>query len=118
MSDRVGSNLCYWILTYLGKVISSSTVQHVNKEDYEDPAIKVQINTFICLIDKWLNDANFVWHHLTDGALHLEDEHDPIESTQTGIVPTDEEYGDMIEEPLLDVDDIGRPRQVSMHNSC
>ena len=33
MSHCIGSDLCYWILTQSGKVLASTTVQHVTNDD-------------------------------------------------------------------------------------
>ena len=33
VSHRIGSHLCYWILTQSGKVLASTTVQHVTNDD-------------------------------------------------------------------------------------
>lgn len=46
-SHQVGSDmLCYWILTASGKVISSTTVQHVTRTDQDDHEIKAGIDEF------------------------------------------------------------------------
>ena len=37
VSHRVGSALCYWVLTKSGKVVSSPTAQHVTQEDNTHP---------------------------------------------------------------------------------
>jgi hypothetical protein len=46
VSHRVGSNLCYWILTDSGNVVSKSSVEHVTRDDYLKPKIKAQMKNF------------------------------------------------------------------------
>ena len=43
---RVGSVLCYHILKSNGKVESRTTVQHVTRDDLEQPGTKAQIDSF------------------------------------------------------------------------
>jgi hypothetical protein len=42
-SHRVGSDLCYWLVTDSGKVVSKTSVEHVTRDDYlnEDTKAKV-----------------------------------------------------------------------------
>jgi hypothetical protein len=34
VSHRVGSDLCYWIVTDSGQVVSKTSVEHVTRDDY------------------------------------------------------------------------------------
>jgi hypothetical protein len=34
VSHHVGSDLCYWIVTDSGQVVSKTSVEHVTREDY------------------------------------------------------------------------------------
>ena len=34
VSHRVGSDLCYWLITEIGKIISKTSVEHVTCNDY------------------------------------------------------------------------------------
>ena len=51
VSHHVGSALCYWILTKLGKVISSTSVQYVTDKEQWKPNLVTQITTFSSLIN-------------------------------------------------------------------
>ena len=46
ISHRVGSALCYWVLTRSGNVISRTTVQHVTADDLRNSAILKRFETF------------------------------------------------------------------------
>lgn len=102
VSHRVGSDLSYWILTAAGKVISSSTVQHVIQVEFLDPEIKRLIDAFNTRVTQRLDDTNFLIH---DHGFYLEDEDlaDP-DDARRGITIAEAEYGDTFGTPALDVD--------------
>jgi hypothetical protein len=60
---RIGSDLCYWILTDSGKVVSSSTVQHVIRADLLNPTTQERITTFDARVSQVLSDDNFIAVH-------------------------------------------------------
>ena len=97
VSHRVGSDMCYWILTKAGKVISNTTVQHVTRLDRSRPEIASRIELFDEAVNRRLDDTNF---HLEDEVtgLHLDDidssEHNSAGNADLNI-PTEEEYDDM-----------------------
>ena len=92
VSHRVGSDMCYWILTKSGEVIAETTVQHATAEDENDPDIKPQIKQFNETVTTRLDDSNF---KLNTGTLTtLEDDFD--------LMPWDSEYDD---ERLADADE-------------
>ena len=67
VSHRIGSDLCYWILTKSGKVLASTTVQHVTTDDAASPSIALQITYFNDTLKARLDDNNFTlpappWH--------------------------------------------------------
>ena len=43
---RVGSDMCYWILTVAGKVIACTTVQHMIRSELIQPEIKKRVEEF------------------------------------------------------------------------
>jgi hypothetical protein len=51
ISHRVGSRMCYWILLESGKVISSTPIEHVTRDELLDTKTKAKIECF----DKHLN---------------------------------------------------------------
>ena len=46
VSHRVGSALCYWIISKKGKVLSQTTVQHLNSEEPRDPDVQERIRDY------------------------------------------------------------------------
>ena len=98
---RVGSDLCYWVLTVLGKVISCTTVQHVTQqEQLDDTAIKTRIETFDQLVATRLDDHKFTSENEEDTSPYIEDIESRLQDddVRRGIAPHDSEYGQMIEE--------------------
>ena len=70
VSHRVGSALCYWVLTKSGKVISSITVQHVTQEDNTHPDTQNRIQAFDAAVQERLSDTNFVSNDI-EGEPHI-----------------------------------------------
>jgi hypothetical protein len=106
ISHRVGSDMCYWILTESGKVVARTSVQHVTRDELLDDALKVVVTAFDLAVNTRLDDANFV--NLDAGDFYLDDEYDDSgvahgDGTNT---PTDAEYGDMLTEDRPEQDDI------------
>ena len=110
VSHRVGSDMCYWILTVTGNVISESTVQHVTRDDTLDPNISQQIEDFNERVNDRLDDTNFKLSN-DEGGFTLVDEYDlPQWDSAYGdniTTPTDAEYGGNPDDvPMKDIDDI------------
>ena len=107
VSHRVGSDLCYWVLTVSGKVISCTTVQHVTQQEQQsDNTIQTKIKIFDQAVTTRLDEFNFI--NLNDEATspYIEDIETRLEDeVRQGISPTDSEYGDMIEEERTEADD-------------
>jgi len=59
VARKVGTGMTYFILTRSGKVIAESSVQHVTREDMENPDIRGQFEQFNTEVKKKLNDENF-----------------------------------------------------------
>ena len=106
VSHRVGSDMCYWLLTPSGQVIARTPVQHVVRTEMLDPDLKKLIDEFDAKVKERLNDANFQNPDGTD--LYMEDE-DSAEEQAYGDgskTPSDAEYGDMLQEERPEADDI------------
>jgi hypothetical protein len=73
VAHRVGSNLCYWILTSAGKVVARTTVQHVTEIELLDPAIKKRVSDNEILIWHQLDDSHYIDHDIEDLSQSLED---------------------------------------------
>ena len=59
VSHRIGSALCYHVLTEKGDVLSRTTVQHIPDEDLIKPSVQDQLKLFDENVAKRLNDDNF-----------------------------------------------------------
>ena len=105
VSHRVGSSMCYWILTRSGQVISSTTVQHVTGDEHNDPQLTKLISAFDTAIADRLDDTNFIRNDLPGNSPYIQDEYSPPMDQRRGIIPSDDEYGDMIHELAPDDDD-------------
>jgi hypothetical protein len=46
MSDCVGSDLCYWIVTDSGQVVSKMSVEHVTHKGYLSEDTKTKVKDF------------------------------------------------------------------------
>jgi hypothetical protein len=105
IAHRIGSDMTYWILTKGGKVIARSTVQHITLSDMAKDAVKTAVQDFELAVITRLNDKA----HVTDepGIFYLDDDDDDdTEEEATVEVPTDEEYGDMLQEPKPNIKDV------------
>ena len=51
--------MCYWVLTANGDVIAETTVQHVTREEDNDPVIRPLIDAFDLAVKTRLDDSNF-----------------------------------------------------------
>ena len=99
ISHRVGSLMCYWILTKSGHVVSRTTVQHVLTTEAIDPVISQQIDDFNKEVNKVLRDEeHFINEGDDPGMKSIDKDEDWYQTTnndELGTIPTDEEYGDM-----------------------
>ena len=56
---RVGSDLCYWLITESGKIISKTSVEHVIFHDYIDQEKKKMIDEYNATLTRNLDDESF-----------------------------------------------------------
>jgi hypothetical protein len=96
VSHRVGSNMCYWLITDSGQIVSKTSVEHATRDDYLQVSTMKKIEEFDEKIEERLDDSNFTIKG--DEGLYLE--HIEIDEENAGdiggVAPTDDEYGDMI----------------------
>jgi hypothetical protein len=100
IAHRIGSDMTYWILTESGQVIARSTVQHVTITDLQKPTIQTKVKEFEEAVKVQLSENNFMIKE--PGLFYLDDDEEQID----GVVPTDDEYGDMIQESMPDVNEV------------
>jgi len=109
VSHRVGSDLCYWLVTESGQIVSKTSVEHVTRDDYLENDTKKKIEEFNQRLEERLDDTNFILQGEDGVNLRmLEDitDEDGIGAmAEGGITPTEEEYGDMLVEERPDIED-------------
>jgi hypothetical protein len=104
IAHRVGSDMTYWILTETGNVIARSTVQHVTISDLATSAVQTRVDTFTNNLTERLADDNFTTD-LPNHVFYLQDEDaNPVDPANG--IPTDTEYGDMMQPDKPDADDL------------
>ena len=52
VSHRISSDMCYWLITDSGQIISKTSVEHVTQEDYLQPDMKKTIHEFNTILDE------------------------------------------------------------------
>ena len=62
ISHKIGSDMCYWVLTVSGNIIARKNFQHVTRDESLDPVMCERIKEFDEQIEKRLDDTNFVNH--------------------------------------------------------
>jgi hypothetical protein len=60
VAHRYGSDMCYWLMPVSGRLIITTTVQHMTAEDYHNPDLKERIDDFNTSLVAGLDDTNFV----------------------------------------------------------
>ena len=93
ISHRVGSDMCYWLITESGKLVSKTSVEHVIHDDYLNPEIKKKIDEFNEKLDKRLDDTKFLLEdrpHSVD-IDYDDDNHNHGVITNHGVTPSDDE---------------------------
>ena len=108
VSHRIGSDMCYWVITESGKVIAETTVQHVTRDDLLDPEIVSQVEKFTTNLDKRLDDENFWIERMSDFNFDEDDydlpQWDPAYGDNTPNV--DKNGSEMETTPLADADNL------------
>ncbi len=107
VSHRVGSAMCYWILTNNGQIISRTTVQHVTKEEVLRDDIMRQIQDYHNELESKIGDDQYVDNAADFNAFINEDVPDPEQDD-----PYDTPSANPKEEPyqgynLPEIDEIG-----------
>jgi hypothetical protein len=108
VSHRIGSDMCYYVLAVSGQVLSRTSVQHVTLDDYAKPELAEQIKSFNDGVNDRMADTDFQidgQDYTTPYIQDIEAKAVDDKTRRFGLVPSDEEYGDMIEEEVMDVDE-------------
>ena len=93
VAHRVGSDMCYWILTEHCQVIADTTVQHVTTEDLRNPDIKRKVDEFTTKVNDRLDEENFRLPQFDEFGL-IDDWDFPIDPAygDSKTTPSDDEY--------------------------
>ena len=59
VSNRVGSALCYWILSEKGKFLSRTTVQHLTAKEPRDTDVQERIRDYHGALEDALGSEEF-----------------------------------------------------------
>ena len=98
ISHRVGLDMCYWLITDSGKLVSKTSVVHVICDDYLNTEVKKKIDEFNEKLDKRLDYTKLIIEdspHYTN--LDYDDEnHNHGVIKNHGITPSNDEYGDIL----------------------
>ena len=105
IAHRIGSDMTYWILTEAGHVIARSTVQHITIMDMASDAIKNRVLAFDEHLLTRLSDENYQLD-MPNHVFYLQDDDGDDDNVENDNIPRDVEYGDMIQPPKLDADEI------------
>ena len=77
VSHRVGSAMCYWILTNTGQVVAHTTVQHITKLEIQQEGIMNQIRAFHQELDSKIGDDQYIDKDLDFSTFMNDDVPDP-----------------------------------------
>jgi len=112
VSHRIGTDMCYYLVTESGKIISKTSVFHVTRFDRDNPETKAKIDEFDRALRERLDDKNFYISGEEGMELATWDQDEDVQDTsgvvtfgETGLVPENSEYGDMIIEDRPEADD-------------
>jgi hypothetical protein len=108
ISHCVESDLCYWIVTDSGQVVSKTSVEHVTGNDYLNEDTKVKVKNFEKKLGECLDDSNFILQGEDGVDLKMLEDLDNeriVAMVEDRITLTEEEYDDMIIEEHPEADD-------------
>ena len=100
VAHRIGSEMCYWILTDACEVVARTTVQHVLRTELLTDHVKTRVDEFDARVKDRLDDDRFLIEVGLENALfYLEDVETP-QGMEVGegrglVSPEEAEYGDM-----------------------
>ena len=60
ISHCVGSDICYWLITEFGNIISKTSVEDVTRNDMLASVTKQHIYIFNTNLEEWLDDTSFM----------------------------------------------------------
>ena len=106
ISHKVGTDMCYWVLTVSGNVVSRTTVQDVSRDDLLHLVMKEKIKLFDEALDKRLDNTKFTDDQGTEFYIDDLEDADAAAHGDGSQTPSDADYGDMLVEERPDRDDV------------
>jgi len=106
VAHRIGSDMCYWVLTLTGKVLARTMVQRVTNDDLLNPTIRQKMSEYNQKITERLDDHNHFIPLPTEG-LVLDDVNEDINDEPEGTAQpemdnyTDDTYDSYLGAELL-----------------
>ena len=101
VSHRIGSALCYWVLTSKGTVLSRTTVQHVTTDETRDINIAAKISGHKESLDKQLSDPQYISNN-EDFKGFIMDDYLPANVNEQAMHGQEEEYQEGKDLPEVD----------------
>jgi hypothetical protein len=114
VSHHVGSDLCYWLVTDSRQVVLKMLVEHVTRDDY----LHKRIEDFDKKLKGRLDDSNFILQGEDNVDLRfledIVDDNGIGAIGEKGIMPTGEEYCDMLVEERPEENDEAIDKYLNM----
>ena len=92
VSHRIGSDMCYWLALPNGHIIAETTVQHVTRDELNDPEIKTRASLMDEQMRTRMDDTNFDNPELVN--FHIGDDISLLDERIRDRWPEDPAYGD------------------------
>lgn len=99
VSHRVGSALCYWILTSSGNIVARTTVQHLTEEELKLDETKSKLDQYNASIQRFLGDDGYITD--MDGFAHFINDDEPDQYEDQG-----QDSADIYPPSIPEIDDV------------
>jgi hypothetical protein len=73
VSHRIGSNMCYFVLTDKANVVSRTSVQHVTSHELSTPDLQERLTNFDTRVKDIMNDDNHIVNRHEKNVFYVED---------------------------------------------
>jgi len=94
VAHRVGSNMCYWVLTDTGQVLARTTVQRVTKDNLQVTTIQERMRVYTQKITERLDDWNHVITTPAEGLILDDEVEDANDEPEQETQPEQDNYTD------------------------
>ena len=106
ISNKIGSDICYWVLTVSGNVIARTPVHHVIRDELLDPVMIERKKKSDEDLEKRLDDTNFVNPESGELCIDAIDDEDEVAHGDGSNTPSDVYYSSMRTEERPDQDNM------------